>query len=116
MYMNQYFPAFGTGWKYAAVLVFSIGMIFSLILGLRAILRRDVKAHNFWMMRAVAIGLGPATQRLIMIPVFLATGEMSMLAIEIIMWAGFLINVVVGEAILHSHYKPRKAIRHAAAA
>ncbi|AVX03325.1 hypothetical protein MXMO3_00793 [Maritalea myrionectae] len=115
MYMNQFFPAFGTGWKYAAVLIFSFGMIASLLLGLRAILNRDVKCHNEWMMRAVMISLGPATQRLLILPIYFATGQMSILMIEIVMWAGFLINIAVGEMILRSHYKPRKALRHAAA-
>lgn len=115
MYMNQYFPDFGTGWKYAAVLIFSFGMMASLILGLRAILKRDVKCHNEWMMRAVMIGLGPATQRLLILPIYFATGEMSILMIEIGVWAGFLVNIVIGELILRSHYKPRKALRHAPA-
>ncbi|MFT6657057.1 DUF2306 domain-containing protein [Maritalea sp.] len=115
IYMNQYFPAFGTGWKYAAVLVFGIGMVVSLMLGLRAILKRDVKSHNFWMMRAVVIGLGPATQRLIILPIYFATGEMSILMIEIGVWAGFLINLAAGEMILRNHYKPKKGLRHAPA-
>ena len=37
-------------------------MILCLVLGLRAILRRDVPTHRAWMIRAYALGLGAGTQ------------------------------------------------------
>src|SRR4051812_1980743 len=52
-------------------LLFGSAMIVSIVLGFTSILRRDVKRHRAWMMRAYAIGLGAGTQALV-----LMAGEM----------------------------------------
>lgn len=100
LWMNQHFPLFGGTLKYAGVVLFSIGLMVSLAVGLRAILGRDVERHRAWMMRAIAIGLGPATQRLLVIPVFVIYGEVNELTIGLVVWFGFLVNLSVVEWIL----------------
>src|SRR5918911_2440857 len=49
---------------YASRLVFGSAMVVSVVLGVAAILRRDVSRHRAWMTRGYAIGLGAATQML----------------------------------------------------
>jgi uncharacterized membrane protein len=57
-----YAPQPGTGeLLHVFRLVFASAMAASLLLGLSAI-RRDVRAHRAWMVRAYAIGLGAGTQ------------------------------------------------------
>ena len=97
LWMNQFFPAYGGFLKYSAVALSSIGIVVALGLALRAILARDVPRHRVWMMRAFALGLGPATQRLIILPIFFTTGIPDDLTIGVIVWSGFLINLTVVE-------------------
>lgn len=39
-------------------------MVVSIVLGVAAILRRDIKSHRAWMTRGYAIGIGAATHML----------------------------------------------------
>lgn len=105
LWMNQFFPAFGTGLKYAAVITFGVGIVVALGLGLRAALRRDISRHRVWMMRAVAMSLGPAVQRLILLPMFLVFGEPPMLVIESVVWLSYFLNLAVVEWVLR---RPRR--------
>lgn len=52
------------------------------------------------MMRALAIGLGPVTQRVIVIPLFVISGNVNELTIALIVWIGFLLNLFVVEWVL----------------
>jgi uncharacterized membrane protein len=100
LWMNQIFPAFGGILKSAGIIVFSVGLIASLGLALWAILNRRIQRHRAWMMRAMAIGLGGATQRVFLLPVFVINGGLSELTIGLGVWFGFLLNLCVGEWIL----------------
>ncbi|MEM8889272.1 MAG: DUF2306 domain-containing protein [Bacteroidota bacterium] len=100
MWMNENFPVFGGFLKYSGVHLSAIGLILSLALAIRFILRRDVRRHKIWMMRAIALGLGPATQRLIIMPVFFAYGLPSEMAIGLLVWGGYLINLAFVEWLL----------------
>ena len=101
IWMNHYYPAYGTFLKYSAIFIFSVLQILSLLIAWRTILMRDVQRHRTWMMRAVAISLGPATQRLFFLPIFFALGAevFTDLMLGIIIWSGFLINLAVVEWI-----------------
>ncbi len=55
-------------------LFFAALMVGSILLGLRAILRRDFAAHRAWMIRGYAIGVGAGTQVLTAIVWALLTG------------------------------------------
>ena len=100
LWMNQFYPAYGGFLKYSGVGLSSIGIIVSLGIALRAILARDVPRHRAWMMRAFALGLGPATQRLFILPIYFTTGIPDDLTIGLVVWGGFLVNLAVVEWVL----------------
>ena len=55
-------------------LLFGSAMVLSLVLGMAAILRRDIAGHRAWMIRGYAIGQGAGTQVLVHLPWFLKGG------------------------------------------
>lgn len=57
-----------------ARLVFGLALGVSLILGVRAARRRDIKTHSAWMIRAYAFGMGATIIAPLFIPIYLATG------------------------------------------
>ncbi|HWA18392.1 MAG TPA: DUF2306 domain-containing protein [Devosia sp.] len=54
--------------------VVASGMLISIALGVSAILRRDVPHHREWMIRSYALGLGAATQMLVLMVAEIVTG------------------------------------------
>lgn len=97
-------PGDGQG-VYLERLVVGTAMVASLLLGVRAIRRRDFTSHGHWMIRAYAIGLGAGTQVLTHLPWFiLVDGKPGELPRAVMMGAGWAINVVVAEWIIR---KPR---------
>lgn len=91
---------------YLERLVFGAAMVASLVLAVRAILRRDFVTHGAWMTRAYAIGLGAGTQAFTHLPWFILmdvkpgeTGRMVM------MGAGWVINVLVAEWIIWRRHR-----------
>ncbi|MFD4669886.1 DUF2306 domain-containing protein [Lentzea sp. NPDC058450] len=81
-------------------LVFGTAWAVFLVLGLRAIRRRDVPAHRAWMVRAFAIGLGAGTQAVLLSAWIAATGPLDQFAKAVLMLAAWVINLVVAEWIL----------------
>ncbi|WP_420629670.1 DUF2306 domain-containing protein [Candidatus Leptofilum sp.] len=100
LWMNHFYPAYGGVLKYSGIMVNSLGLAVSLLIAVRAILVRDIPHHRVWMMRAIAFGLGPATQRLFVLPIFFITGSISNLMIGFVIWLGFSLNLLVVEWIL----------------
>lgn len=100
--MNQYFPSFGGDLKYSGIVAYNIVLIGSMVLAIYSMMKGNISNHKKWMMRAMAAALGPATQRLIIIPVFKLFGEgvLTNLIIGLLIWAGFIINLGVVEVIL----------------
>jgi uncharacterized membrane protein len=98
-------PGDGTG-VYIERLVFGSGMVASLLLAIRAILRRDFVTHGAWMTRAYAIGLGAGTQVLTHLPWFILMdvkpGETGR---TVMMGAGWVINVLVAEWIIRRRHR-----------
>lgn len=87
----------GTGQVlYVLRLVFASAMVASLLLGIAAIRRRDIAAHQAWMIRAYAIGLAAGTQAFTegIAGAFLGTGELRM---DLAKGAGWVINLAVAE-------------------
>ncbi|SFR93202.1 Uncharacterized membrane protein [Microbacterium sp. cf046] len=81
-------------------LVFGSAMIACIVLGIRAIVRRDFVGHGAWMTRAYAIGIGAGTQAIVLIPgsiIFGSTHEVSRTAL---MGAGWIINLAVAEVVI----------------
>jgi uncharacterized membrane protein len=100
MTMNMVFPPVGGLFKSLAVYIFSIAQIVTLIVALRAILRRDIARHRAWMIRAFAIGLSVSTMRIFFIPAYILYGIPNDFTIGLGMWVGFVVNVLAAEFIL----------------
>lgn len=98
--INIVFPPFGGLFKSIAVYIFSIALIVSLTIAVRAILRRDITRHRAWMIRAFAIGLAISTMRIFFIPMYLLYGVPNDFTVAMGMWIGFLFNILIAEFIL----------------
>jgi uncharacterized membrane protein YozB (DUF420 family) len=85
---------------YASRLVFAAAMVVSILVGLAAILRRDIKSHRAWMSRGYAIGLGATTQMLTLMVGEMVYGPPSELTHDLLMGAGWVINLAVAEWIV----------------
>ena len=86
----------GAGQAWATVL-FGIWFVACLVLGFRAIRRKEVRQHRRWMIRAFAVALGVGTIR-VWIGIFQATGLLSLQAsFAPAFWIAFTIHVLVGE-------------------
>lgn len=98
---------------YTERLVFGAAMLLSVILGVKAVVRRNFVSHGEWMIRAYAIGLGAGTQVLTHLPWFvLVDGRPGELPRAVMMGAGWIINVGVAEWIIRSgRARPRHAQR-----
>ncbi|MCK6544353.1 DUF2306 domain-containing protein [Myxococcota bacterium] len=75
-------------------------MIASIVVAVRAILRRDVARHEAFMIRAYALGQGAGTQALVLGPWMLLTGESLGATRDVLMTLAWLINVAVAELII----------------
>lgn len=112
LWMTQSYEwAAGDGFAvYAERLVFGTGMLVSLLLGIDAIRRRDFTAHGEWMIRGYALGLGAGTQVLTHLPWFLLVGlHPGELARGIMMGAGWVINLLFAEWVIHRGRRARRA-------
>ncbi|MEO6014325.1 MAG: DUF2306 domain-containing protein [Devosia sp.] len=98
---------------FATRLVVGTAMLASILLGLAAILRRDVPTHRAWMIRAYALGLGAGTQLLIFVPL-LPFGPPDLLTRELLMGAAWLINLAFAEWIIRRKRAPMRRVVMAA--
>ena len=110
LWMNQQFPAFGGWLKYSSNLLFPLAMLAALYLAIMAARARDFATHRTWMVRGYAIGLGVATQRVILLPFFLMWGDLPELMIGLGLWGGWLVNLAVAELWLR-RTAPRRVQR-----
>ena len=88
-------------------LLFGTGMILCLVLGLRAILRRDVPTHRAWMIRAYALGLGAGTQVVTigLGQALLGTTTVVTDAVTAVAWA---INLALAELVIRMPRAPSR--------
>jgi hypothetical protein len=110
LWMTLFYPTpAGTGeLLYIARLVFGTAMAVALVLGLSAILRREVQRHRMWMIRAYAIGLGAGTQ-IFTIGIGEAILGQGVVTHDLLMTSGWAINLVVAEwAIRRSRLRSRR--------
>jgi cytochrome bd-type quinol oxidase subunit 2 len=87
-------------------LVFGSAMAVSLLLGLRAVLRRDFRQHGAWMTRAYAIGLGAGTQALILIVPELLSSPPGTTMRALLMGAAWVINLAAAEYCIRGRSLP----------
>ncbi len=78
-------------------LVFATLMVGSILLGLLAILRRDIPRHRAWMMRGYAIGIGAGTQLFVFLFAGIFAGEPDETMTIVLMAAAWVINLAVAE-------------------
>ena len=111
LWMNHVYPQYGGLFKYPGIVVNSLGLAVALGIALQAVRSsdRDIAKHRKWMMRAVAFGLGPATQRVVIIPYFLIFGIPDDWMIGLVIWMGFLINLAVVEFVLARNRRGRQS-------
>jgi hypothetical protein len=93
---------------YASRLVFGAAMVASIIVGLAAILRRDIKSHRAWMSRGYAIGLGAATQMLTLMVAEIVAGPPNELTHDSLMALSWVINLAVAEWAIRRRRAPRR--------
>jgi uncharacterized membrane protein len=109
--INMVFPPVGGLFKSIAVIVFSCAQIITLLVALRAILRRDIATHRAWMMRAFAIGLSVSTMRIFFIPAYFLYGIPNDFTIALGMWVGFSVNIIAAELMLWRERIKRSVIK-----
>lgn len=89
-------------------LVFGTAMAASIVLGSRAITRRDFLAHGEWMTRAYAIGVGAGTQAIVLIPESIIFGSSNELPRAVFMGAAWVINLAVAEWVIRRRVSPHQ--------
>jgi uncharacterized membrane protein len=77
-------------------------MVTELLLALLSLARKDYPGHGAWMIRAYAVAMGAGTQVVTHIPYFALFGDPGERARTLLMGAGWLINVVVAECVIHA--------------
>lgn len=92
-------------------LIVSFAMIGALVLGVLAVLRRDLKQHRAWMIRAYAIALGAGTQVFTHVPWILVFGEPGEGGLAVLMGAGWIINAIIAEIIIRRRAAPLSTSR-----
>ncbi|MEC5150515.1 DUF2306 domain-containing protein [Cryobacterium sp. GrIS_2_6] len=89
-------------------LVFGSAMAVSLVLGIRAILRRDFIRHGEWMTRAYAIAVAAGTQALLLIPGAILFGAQDEPSRAVLMGAAWVLNLTVAEYLIRSRRRRRR--------
>ncbi len=103
LWMNEMYPAYG-GWaKYLGIVAHSGLLLAALFMAIRAIRQGDVACHQRWMMRAAAVALSPATQRIIVIPSISIWGEQILTDAVIggLIWLGLIVNGIFVEWVAY---------------
>ena len=111
LWMAHFYPwpeGDGVG-VYVERLVFGSAMAVSIVLGVDAARRRDIKTHGAWMIRAYAIGLGAGTQVLTHLPYVILIGKPGESGRTVMMGLGWVINVAVAEWIIRRGRAPEKS-------
>jgi hypothetical protein len=103
LWMSQFYslPKSDGELLYVFRLIFGLAMLISIVLGAFAARRRDYARHGDWMMRGYAIGLGAGTQVFTHLPWVLFFGAPDELTRALLMVAGWIINIIVIEWIIH---------------
>ena len=92
------FPDASTWVLVSARIAAGIGMSLALIWAIVAIRHGNIAQHRAWMIRGYAVGMGSATISLIMMPIFLITGEpMKGYAADVAFVASWGINIAIAE-------------------
>lgn len=85
---------------YLVRIVVGISMLIFLILGVQSLLRKRIKEHGVWMIRAYALGLGAGTQAFTHLPFFIFPSIQGELSRTIFMTLGWLMNSIAAEIVI----------------
>ena len=85
-------------------------MVLSLVLGLVAILRRNVARHRAWIMRGYAIGQGAGTQALTALLWMLIFGTLGEPYKDLLMGASWVINLAMVEWLIRRKRTKRHSL------
>jgi uncharacterized membrane protein len=101
LFMGLIIPFFGWGER-VIIALFGTVFLVALVKGFLHARARRIALHREWMMRAFAVGLSIATQRLIFFPAMMIVGDPTDVQFESL-WVGsfvvgFALNVLVAEA------------------
>ncbi len=99
---------------YSFRMLFGSVMVLSLVLGLVAILRRDVARHRAWMIRGYAIGQGAGTQALTALIWMLIFGTLGEPYKDLLMGASWVINLAVAEWLIRRKRSMGRQMQRAA--
>jgi len=97
--LSEHAPGDGIGVSVLR-LVFGTLMLASLALGVRAILRRDFRAHGAWMTRAYAIAVAAGTQAILLIPQSIIFGKDEETSRAVAMGAAWVLNLAIAELVI----------------
>ncbi len=100
LWMILVFPPTGGVLKTAGLLATAGAMITAFTISLRAILRRNIRHHRAWMMRAIAVTYGALPPVLVYLGWFLVAGEPPQLVADLDRWYGMAINLAIVEWVL----------------
>ncbi len=93
---------------YITRLIVGSVMAFAIVAGVVAIRRGKVQQHRAWMTRAYALGMGAGTQVLTHVPWFLLYGKPDEPTRAVLMAAGWIINLLVAEAVIRWWREPKR--------
>lgn len=85
---------------YTVRLLVGFYMIGALYLGVASIIKKDIRSHGAWMLRAYALGQGAGTQTIIGISWMIAFGEAVGLTRDVLMVFAWVLNLAIVEAII----------------
>ena len=112
LWLTNFYPPLGNEgpllyWFRSAA---GLGMLWFLVQGYRAARRRRIDEHRPHMIRAYALGLGASTQMLIGIPVLLIFGEPTPIVGDLMLGAGWLINLMVAQWAIGRSRAPTRRV------
>ena len=103
LWLTLFYPHIPTDgdYLYSIRIAVGIAMTICVILGFTSIRKRQISNHSSWMIRAYAIGMGAGTQVLTHLPWFIFFGEPTGLTRDLLMAAGWAVNILAAEWIVH---------------
>jgi Predicted membrane protein (DUF2306) len=93
---------------FASRIVFGSAMVVSIVIGLAVILRRNVQSHRAWMARGYAIGLGAATQMLVLMVAGIVAGPPNEFTHDSLMALSWVINLAIAEWAIRRRRAPHR--------
>lgn len=95
LWMNHFYPAYGGSAKYWGIWAHNLLLVGGCLWALIAISKGNLKHHRLGMVCMAAAALSPATQRIVIIPIFVILGDVSDALIGAIIWFGLIFNLCI---------------------